>query len=170
MLLYVSYQYAERWPKSAACTAHYKWLTILPAASWHVFTSSTAALVACFEEAWSLRTATCLKEGATIDVAIATMCSASLRSSPAVIHKNLSRELTSYQSTNQSYVLPFIKDLVSWHVILAFYFVKLSFGILGADILGNYDHEYYPTIGFDRSYINWIKWRSLYQWLPCLGW
>ena len=40
-----------------------------------------------------------------MDVAIATMCSASLWSSPAVIRKNLSRELTSYQSTNQSYVL-----------------------------------------------------------------
>ena len=59
----------------------------LPAASWHVFNSSTAALVACFEEAWSCRTATCFKEGATMDVAIATMCSASLRSSPAVMYK-----------------------------------------------------------------------------------
>lgn len=112
--------------------ASLKWLIILPAASWHVFTSSTAALVACFEEAWSLRTATCLKEGATMDVAIATMCSASLRSSPAVIHKNLSRELTSYQSTNQSYVLPFIKDLASWNVILAFLFREVEFWYFGS--------------------------------------
>ena len=88
---FTSWPFICTMPKSDTPTYDY-----LPAASWHVFTSSTAALVACFEEAWSRRHATCLKEGATMDVAIATMCSASVRSSPAVMH---SRDLTSYQST-----------------------------------------------------------------------
>lgn len=58
-------------------------LVFVPLAVWRVLTNSIAAAVVCFEDIWSLCNTTCLREGATIDVAMATTCSASLWSSPA---------------------------------------------------------------------------------------